>query len=410
MTHPHVAYCTFTHGLVGKWTYFLRTLPNISDLLQPLETTILKEFIPAIAGKSISDLERDLFSLPVQMGGHGLCDPSSIADFEFEASVSIASPLIQEIIQQRTKFSAAVLGDQRQAKVDVVSSWHQQQASCLSELMSLLPDDLRHIVQLSSEKGASTWLSVLPIEEHGFALHKGAFRDALCLRYGWLPSGLPAKCVCGHGFTVDHAMNCSSGGFSTLRHNELRDFTAAVLSEVCHDVAVEPVLQPLSRESLRFAMANVEDEARLDVSVSGFWGGNHQKTFFDVRVFNAMSSSYRTTAVSSLNRHFERAKQRMYEQCVREVKMSSFTPLVFSTFGGMGGAATIIFWRLASLFAAHRDQPFSTVTVWFRCSISFSLLRSAVTCLRKARSHRGSPVTVGALDLAVSEGQVLPSH
>ena len=31
-------------------------------------------------------------------------------------------------------------------------------------------------------------------------------------------------------------MNCSSGGFPTLRHNELGDFTAAILSEVCHDV------------------------------------------------------------------------------------------------------------------------------------------------------------------------------
>ena len=27
--------------------------------------------------------------------------------------------------------------------------------------------------------------------------------DALCLRYGWLPSGLLAKCVSGHGFTVN---------------------------------------------------------------------------------------------------------------------------------------------------------------------------------------------------------------
>ena len=410
MTHPHVAYCAFTHGLVGKWTYFLRTLPKISELLQPLESAILKEFIPAIAGKSISDLERDLFSLPVRMGGLGLCDPSSIADFEFDASVSITSPLIHDIIQQRTKFSVEVLSDQRQAKVDVVSSRHRWQASRESELMSLLSGDLCRIVQLSSEKGASSWLSVLPIEEHGFALHKGAFRDALCLRYGWLPSGLPTKCVCGHGFTVDHAMNCSSGGFPTLRHNELRDFTAAVLSEVCHDVAVEPVLQPLSGESLRYATANVEDEARLDVSARGFWGGNHQRTFFDVRVFNPMASSYRTTAVSSLYRRFERAKQRMYEQRVREVEMSSFTPLVFSTFGGMGGAATIAFRRLASLMASHRDQPFSTVMAWFRCSISFSLLRSAITCLRGARSHRGSPVTVEALDLAVSEGQVLPSH
>ena len=83
----------------------------------------------------------------------------------------------------------------------------------------------------------------------------------MCLRYGWLPSGLPAKCVCGHVFTVDHAMDCASGDFSTLRHNELRDFTATALSEVCNDVAIEPVLQPLSGESFHYATANVEDKA-----------------------------------------------------------------------------------------------------------------------------------------------------
>ena len=33
------------------------------------------------------------------------------------------------------------------------------------------------------EKGASLWLSVLPLDEFGFSLHKGEFRDALCLRY-----------------------------------------------------------------------------------------------------------------------------------------------------------------------------------------------------------------------------------
>jgi len=53
--------------------------------------------------------------------------------------------------------------------------------------------------------------------------------------------GLPSKCVCGNEFTVDHAINCSSGGFPTLRHNELRDFTATVTSEVCHDVAITEI-------------------------------------------------------------------------------------------------------------------------------------------------------------------------
>ena len=154
----------------------------------------------------------------------------------------------------------------------------------------------------------------------------------------------------------------------------------------------------------------MEDEARLDVSARGFWGGRHQKTFFDVRVFNPTALSYRSTAVSSLYKRFEREKQRMYEQRVRDVEMSLFTPLVFSTFGGMGMAATTVFKRLASLIADQRNQPYSAMMAWIRCSISFSLLRSAVTCLRGARSHRGSPLTIGALDLAVSEGQVLPSH
>jgi len=175
----------------------------------------------------------------------------------------------------------------------------------VSQIAPLLPPNLQRILTLSSEKGTSSWLSVLPIEDHRFALHKGAFCDALCLYYGWLPEGLPSKCVCGSGFTVDHAMNCSSGGFPTIRHNELRDFTATVLSEVCHDVAIEPVLQRLTRENLHYATANVEDEARLDVSAWGFWGSRYQRSFFDVRVFNPSASSYRNTAVASLYRRFE---------------------------------------------------------------------------------------------------------
>ena len=95
---PHVAYCAFTHGLVGKWTYFLHTLPNISDLLHPLESTIFKEFISAVIERSTGDLERDLFALPVQLGRLGLCDLSSTADFEFNSSVLVTLPLIHEII------------------------------------------------------------------------------------------------------------------------------------------------------------------------------------------------------------------------------------------------------------------------------------------------------------------------
>jgi len=46
---------------------------------------------------------------------------------------------------------------------------------------------------------------------------------------------------------------------------------------------------------------------------------------------------------------------------------------------------------------------------WLRCRISFSLIRSAIACLRGARSHRGNPLSFGALHLALIEGQVAPT-
>ena len=88
---PHVAYCAFTHGLIGKWTYFLCTVPGISDLLEPLGATITSEFIPAITGRSVGELERKLFTLPMRLGELGLADPSAVAGFEFNASESVTS-------------------------------------------------------------------------------------------------------------------------------------------------------------------------------------------------------------------------------------------------------------------------------------------------------------------------------
>ena len=62
------------------------------------------------------------------------------------------------------------------------------------------------------------------------------------------------------------------GGYPSIRHNEIRDLTAELLSEVCHSVSIEPHLQPLGGETLRGASANIQDGARLDIAANGFWG------------------------------------------------------------------------------------------------------------------------------------------
>ena len=102
-------------------------------------------------------------------------------------------------------------------------------------------------------------------------------------------------------------------------------------------------LQPLSGESLSHHSANTEDGARLDVAVYGFWGGRYEKAFVDVRVFNPSAQSNCHVPLSSIYRMYEQEKRRQYDQRVCEIEHATFTPLVLSTTGGMGRAATTFY-------------------------------------------------------------------
>ena len=102
---------------------------------------------------------------------------------------------------------------------------------------------LQRAMELGTEKGASTRLTALPLQEQGFTLNKQEFQDALCLRYGWQLKNLPSHCVCGSVFSTDHAMTCSHGGLTITRHNDICDITANWLSEVCRNVENPPYLQ-----------------------------------------------------------------------------------------------------------------------------------------------------------------------
>ena len=152
-------------------------------------------------------------------------------------------------------------------------------------------------------------------------------------------------------------MNCKTGGFPAIRHNEVRDITASLLSEVCHGVTVEPHLQPLSGESMSRSSAINEDGARLDVAAYGFWGGRFEKAFMDVRVFNPSAQSNRRGALASVYRRHELEKKRQYDQRVREMELATFTPLVMSVTGGMGKLATIFYKRLASMISEKGTLP-----------------------------------------------------
>ena len=54
----------------------LRTLPDIQDLLEPLEDAISHMLIPAITERKCNQLlDRNILALPVRLGGLGLGNP-----------------------------------------------------------------------------------------------------------------------------------------------------------------------------------------------------------------------------------------------------------------------------------------------------------------------------------------------
>ena len=184
------------------------------------------------------------------------------------------------------------------------------------------------------------------LDEHGFLLHKGAFTDALCLRYGWKLQNLPLHCACEDSLSVDHAMSCHKGGFPTLWHNEICNLTANLLKEVCPNTCIEPGLQSLDVEAFRLRTTNTEEDACVDIRVDGFWT-TAQGAFFDIRVFHPSAPFTVKKELSALYRMHENAKKREYGARIREVEQAAFTPLVLSTMGRMARECTIFYKHLA---------------------------------------------------------------
>ena len=100
---------------------------------------------------------------------------------------------------------------------------------------------------------------------------------------------------------------------------------------------------------------------------------------FDIMVFLSNTRNYSRTPVRSLFCKHKLEKKREYGDCVQSVVSACFTVLAFSTFGGIGRKATIFYSQLAgNLLTVQYNIQYNQMLPWMCCTISFSLLRSAV--------------------------------
>lgn len=77
-------------------------MPDIADLLHPVEETIATKFLPSLFDQQISEMDQEIYAIPTRLGG--LSNPCLDAEcnFEFNASKLLSAQLVDLIEHQST--------------------------------------------------------------------------------------------------------------------------------------------------------------------------------------------------------------------------------------------------------------------------------------------------------------------
>ena len=170
----------------------------------------------------------------------------------------------------------------------------------------------------------------------------------------------------------------------------MRNFEANLLRKVCTDTETEPDLQNLSNEIVASLSG---DGCRPDIRARGFWR-HGQNAYFDVKITNVNSETYKTMPIKKVFQLHEREKRSKYNIRVLNVEHGSFTPLIYSIGGGIGHEATYYHKLLASKISNKTGDKYCNVVNFIRCKLSFLIVKMALLCIRGSRSFKKGISTV----------------
>ena len=117
------------------------------------------------------------------------------------------------------------------------------------------------------------------------------------------------------------------------------------------------------------------------------------------------ADSYRDLSPKQIYRIHENEKKPKYNSRVIEIEQGTFTPLVFTTTGGMADECLRYHFRLAELLSAKKQESYATTISWVRAKVSFAVLRSTLLCLRGSRTPRRRNLDIKVSDLDIERGQ-----
>ena len=163
-SQPQSAYSAYVNGYKHKFTYFVRTVPDIAIQLQPIENLIHTKLLPAILNSDISSLDRSLFTLPTKYGGLGTPNIVEDTDFEYEMSKTLSAPLAALIvIQSQNRLR------EEPTSMELKNGIIRQRETRLKQQVETIdekrPPEMIKTITQARDKGSSNWLNVLPLEE-----------------------------------------------------------------------------------------------------------------------------------------------------------------------------------------------------------------------------------------------------
>ena len=217
---PHLTYITFVYGMQNKYTYKMRTIPNIEEQLKILDKSINESQLVALFnGRTLNEDEKKLISIPTRLGGMGIRITSEISSAQYEKSVAITRQLQKENLGMNNEIIKNIIQEAKTMK-------EERNEIPVEKAINASNDIHARIIYTTSEKGSSAWLKPLPITAKDYHLTKPEFWDALYLRYGSRMKGLPTTCACGNAYSISHSLTCLKGSYVTTSHNVLRDTKA----------------------------------------------------------------------------------------------------------------------------------------------------------------------------------------
>jgi len=180
-------------------TFLSRNVNDLSSFLAPLKKAIcFKDHLHLLLKLCLhppNDSEQVMLALPTCLGDLGIFDPQKIAiNFQFQSLPLWLLP--SYFFFWLCKFPLSTWSQAR-------GTFHQASKTYWQPfcLVFYLPPNLQLSLKLDGEKGASFWLSTLPLECH-LPLW---FCDAVAFHYGWSPS----NCFCGKSNIIEHALSCN---------------------------------------------------------------------------------------------------------------------------------------------------------------------------------------------------------